>query len=482
MTPPLLLTIDQIVLLEIAAVILTLLQWLLVPHLLAQRNKQPAATMAWLLAILLLPAVGALFYLLVGNERVHRRHVRLARQLSTELGPDLPGETLRLDGAIDLRSGMPELPAINAVPPTQGNAADILPDGTSFFPLLLEAIRSAQHHIHLEFYIWQQDRAGTMVRDALADAARRGVEIRIMLDEIGSLTTWRRFFRPVLDAGGHFTWFRTFAPLRGRFHLNLRNHRKLVVIDGIVAMTGGMNIGTEYWGATNGLPPYRDLQVRLRGPVVRQLAEVFAQDWHFATGERLTRTEFYPPACAEGTVGIQIVPGGPDNEVNEVQLSMLAIVGRAQESIRLMTPYFVPEPPLLIALQLAAMRGVDVQLLVPRKCDHWYLTQVTRSYYQDLLPHGIRIFEYRPRLLHAKAAVVDGRFTMLGSANLDVRSLKINFELNVLLCCPDCAAQTTQLFERNLVESSEISLREHSRRPVRQRVAEAVLRPFAPLL
>ena len=457
-------------------VAVTVLQWTLIPRLLAQRCKSPNATLAWLWALLLFPIVGAVFYLLIGSERVVRKRLALVRALDTQLGPQRPR---RRGLASPLQ--MPELERVNGFPPSSGNAVSLLPDGTSYFPVLLEVIAAAQHYLHLEFYIWRRDRAGTIVRDALVKAAQRGVQVRVLVDEMGSLWLRRSFFAPLVKAGGEFSWFNTFSPRRCRFHLNLRNHRKLVLADGTAAFISGMNIGDEYWRGSDA-PPYRDLGVRLRGPAVTQLAEVFAQDWFFATGKGLKDLEYYPPVEPCGEVTAQIVPGAPDNDIDEIQLTTIALLHRAEKRVRLMTPYFVPETALLAALQLAAMRGVDVAILVPEKCDHFYLTHVMRSYYDDLLPHGVRIFEYQPRMLHAKVLTVDGRYTMAGSANLDIRSLRINFELNVLLACRDTTEAVDRLFDDNLANAREITLEIYQRRPFSHKMAEAVFRPAAPLL
>ena len=455
--------------------VLLLLQWGLLPHLLSQRTKSPNGTLAWLWAILLFPGIGGVLYLLIGTEKVKRRRLAAVAALDQEVF------LAEMEPPPDLLRRLPELAKINGRPATGGNAADLLPDGTSFFPVLLDVIETAREHVHVEFYIWRADRAGEMVRDALVRAARRGVEVRVLVDEIGSLWTGRRFFGVLEAAGGKFSWFRTFAPLSGRFHLNLRNHRKLVIADGEVALTGGMNVGREYWGGGD-RPPHSDLAVRLRGAVVAQLAEVFAEDWLFATGEALTAAVFHPRPLHCGSVGVQVVPGGPDNDLNEIQLSTLALVQRAQQRVWMMTPYFVPEPPLVAALQLAAMRGVDVRVMVPEKGNHWYLTHVTRSYFEDLLPYGVKIFCYRPRLLHAKMLTVDGGAVMVGSANLDIRSLRINFELNVLLDCTKTTEAAERLFERNEGDAVEVTVAGHRVRSGWQRIAEAVCRPLAPLL
>ena len=460
----------------IGAVVVAVLQWSLLPHLLAQRNKSPNATLAWLWAILLFPVLGGIAYFLLGSERLYRRRLRLVHDFECKaglLGNPVPCQFL---------SNMPELALINGFPSTGGNAGELLVDGTSFFPELLRDIAEAQHHVHLEFYIWAMDETGRAVRDALTAAASRGVEVRVLLDEIGSARTLRCFFRKLEKSGGRFSWFRTFSPLRGRFHLNLRNHRKLVIVDGKIALTGGMNIADEYWMGGKEAP-CRDLHLRVIGPVVTQLAEVFAQDWYFATHEALIeRSHYYPVLEAAGGVEIQVVPGGPDNDLNEIQLSVLAMVHHTRQRLRLITPYFVPEDAVLCAIQLAAMRGVQVELIVPARGDHFYLTHVTRSYYGDLLPYGVRIFEYQPTFLHSKIGIIDDHSAMCGSANLDVRSLRLNFELNLAFYSPELAGGLNDLFESYLPDCREVSLEAHSQRKFHLRLMEVVCRPLTSLL
>ena len=456
--------------------IITVLQWGLVPHLLAQRNKSPNATLAWLWAILLFPVVGGITYFLMGSERVHRRRLHLIHDLESRTGPlgELP--------TCEFLSKVPELERINGFPPTGGNGVVLLSTGDAFFTDLLRTISEARHHLHLQFYIWSTDRTGRTVRDALIAAADRGVQVRVLLDEIGSVSTTRHFFRKLEKAGGKFSWFHTFSPLRGRVHLNLRNHRKLVIADGQVALTGGMNVADDYWMGSKG-PPHRDLHVRVTGPAVSQLAAVFAEDWYFAKGEALINPrEFYPEQPADGAVELQVVPGGPDNDLNEIQLTVLAMLQRTRQRLRLMTPYFVPEDAVLSAIQLAAMRGIQVELMVPARGDHFYLTHVTRSYYEDLLPLGVRVFEYQPSLLHAKVGIIDDHSAMCGSANLDVRSLRINFELNIAFHSPELAAELNGLFEQNLKDCREVTEESHAARPFRHKLLEVACRPLTSLL
>jgi len=459
----------------VAAVLLV--QWGLVPRLLAQRSKSPNATLAWLWALLLFPGVGAILFLLIGNDRLQRKRLALVSALTQ----DLAGTSAAARSGTEATFGMPELEHVTRFPATSGNAVDVLDEGTSFFPVLMSTIAEAQQHLHVLFYHWKDDRAGSDVLDVLVAAAQRGVKVRVVIDEIGSLSLRRSYFNRLIDAGGEFSFFGTFAPLQGRFHLNLRNHRKLLVADGKIALIGGMNVADTYWRCVKS-PPYNDLALCLRGRVAVQLNEVFAQDWYFATGQELKDSALYPAAESVGDVRAQVVPGAPDNGLHEVQLATLALLHRARKTVRLMTPYFVPEYPMIAALQLAAMRGVDVAILVPAECDHFYLTHVMRSHYLDLLPYGVRILEYHPRMLHAKSITVDGQYLMSGSANLDPRSLRLNFELNVLLDSPEATRIVDTLFEQGAAYAHAVTIEAHQRRPLRDKIAEALFRPASALL
>ena len=462
-------------------IVIWVLTWGLIPLVLAQRTKTPVAILAWVWAILLLPVVGAVGFLLFGSERVQRKRLRLVSAFRSTIPKS--GETMAAEGrGPDLGKDWPELHVINRMRSTQGNHLELLPDGETFFPRLLELIHGAQHSICCQFYIWNTDATGREIRDALTAAARRGVAVRVLLDEVGSALLWKSFFKELVAVGGKFAWFGTFAPLRGSFQLNLRNHGKLVIADGVTALTGGMNIGDEYWKGAGKTLPYRDMQVAVQGPAVNQLMQQFAQDWYFATREALADESFYPEPLRTGNHSVQLVAGGPDNDLNEIQLSLLSLLHRAQQRIWIMTPYFVPEPPLMTALQLAAMRGVDVRIMVPRQGDHAYLTAVTRSYYEELLPHGVRIYEYRPRMLHAKVSTIDGRYAMTGSANMDIRSLRINFELNLLIAGEAIIQQIEQMMEQDFACSDRVRLMKFQLRPLRQKIAEAICRPLAPML
>jgi len=459
-----------------------LLTWLAIPHVLLS-SKRPASTLAWVWAILLFPFVGTAFYFAIGTDHFKRRRLRyIARQA-------LPAHDETPHAQSTLASTPPHtqallrgLAAINRIPPATTNCADLLVDAAEFYPRLLDAIRSAQHHVHVEFFIWRNDACGREFRDALAAAARRGVQVRLLLDQIGCIGISRRFFQPLVEAGGQFSWFYA-LPFGSHIRLaNLRNHRKLQIIDGRIAFVGGMNIGEEY-AKPPGHPEYwRDAQLELGGAVLTQLQESFATDWLFATRERLDAAAYYPVHDAAGGQLCQVIAGGPDLPREPIPKSLVALLNAAQKRVWIATGYFAPDLLLLAAMQLCAARGVEVRVLISEKSDHPLLVHVGRSYYEELLRFGVRVFEYSAGINHAKAILLDEDWVMVGSANSDNRSMRLNFELNVLVQSPAAAAELERMMEEDFAASREISLRGFLPRPLGRRLLEAALRPLAPLL
>ncbi|MBW8780420.1 MAG: cardiolipin synthase [Verrucomicrobia bacterium] len=444
-------------------------------------RKRPAATLAWAWGILLFPYLGALFYWGIGadrlrRKRLHRRagfHSLWAGQPAVDDVSELPEED-----AVFSR----QISRLNDIPATQAAQAWLLPEANTFYDALCARIAAARHHVHIQFFIWRADPTGDRLRDALLAAARRGVRVRVLLDEVGSVTLSARYFQPIVAAGGEFSWFLTINPRRHRYLFNLRNHRKLQIIDGRHAFVGGMNVGREYQGLDPAVGPWRDLQVELEGPVARILQESFADDWYFSTGKKIGEPGYYPQTSAEAAWPALVIAGGPDSPSSPMQKSLIAVINRARRRLWLATGYFVPNQATLIALQLCAARGVDVRLLITEKTDHPALLRIGRSFYDDLLSAGVRIFEYSPALHHTKAGVIDDEWLLVGSANIDNRSMHVNFELSVLLRMPPLVAALAGQLETDFAACTEIDAVTFARRPLREKIYESICRPFAPLL
>jgi len=284
------------------------------------------------------------------------------------------------------------------------------------------------------------------------------------------------------EAGGHFSWFYSLPLWRHSRFMNLRNHRKLQIIDGDIAFVGGMNVGREHLYGYPSTGPWRDAQLLVEGSAVRYLQRIFAEDWFFATDERVSGGEYFPRNGAKEEHILQIISGGPDLPREPLPKSMLSVLTGARHRVWLTTGYFVPTQNFLTGLQLCAARGVDVRLLVSEKSDHPFLVQVGRSFYEDLLEWGVRVFEYTKGINHKKAMLLDDDWLMIGSANSDNRSMRLNFELNLLAYAPEQAARLEEVLRREFEESVEIHFKHFRNRPFSRRLLEAALRPLAPML
>jgi cardiolipin synthase len=463
--------------------------WGFIPHLLLLK-KRPSATLAWLWAILFIPLLGALIYGFFGTDRLKRRRLKRRHLFSarttrqpvpagtTDAGTTgLLGELPRRD-----RQFLQLLSRINQLPVSSATGLRILCNAAEYYPALAQRIRAAVHHVHLEFYIWQDDETGARFLQLLTEAAQRGIRVRLLLDGVGSHGFAEQRLADFTAAGGRFSWFQSLDPKRLRFFMNLRNHRKLQIIDGHTAFVGGMNIGREHEQPAAGTGHWRDVQVEATGPVAGELQEVFADDWFFATGEKIADPDYYPVPTGTPRHPVHIVLGGPDRRNEPISKSLVSLLNEAGDRVWITTGYFVPDGIVLTALELAASRGVDVRLLIAEKNDHPWLVTVGRSYYGELLAVGVRIFEYSAGIHHAKIALADDCWAMIGSANLDYRSMRLNFELNLLFHSREHNAGLARILEHDFALCREIDPAEFARRPFPRKFAEAALRPLSPML
>jgi cardiolipin synthase A/B len=454
------------------------------------RRKEPSSTIAWILALVLLPALGAPLFLLFGRDRV-RLPAKRKRELDALVRAQVAASLEEPANAE--RASTPPLGSLeralfrvgrrlSQTCATSGNKVDVLVDGTATYDAIGAAIDGARHHVHAQYYLIRDDATGRWFRDRLVAAAKRGVSVRLLMDGFGCFALGRSWRRPLQRAGVRVA---DFLPMRSVLlqPVNLRNHRKIVVVDGETAFTGGFNVGDEYKGTMPGVGAWRDLHLRIAGPAAVDLQRVFFQDWAFATKEPIEPREYFPrDPPARGDATIAIVPSGPDTRNEAIhRLFFGAIVG-AQREISITTPYFVPTESLLVAMELAAMRGVDVKLVLPGRSNHRVTFHAGRSFYSQLLEAGVEIREYQPGMVHGKAMVVDSQVVLVGSANMDLRSFRLNFEVHALVHDETTAARLRDAFEEDSAKSRRVDVAEWRVRPWTLRVKEGGARLVSPLL
>jgi len=453
-------------------------------------RRPPAATLAWLLALLFLPYVGAIIYFFFGPRRLRRKRLRYAKGRSAVAGKAdamlARPANLSEDIFLRYRQLAALIERLDQPAPARAQALRIYAEGDECYADMLAAIESAKHHLHLEYYIWRDDQIGTRMRDALVERARAGVQVRLLLDAVGSTTTADAFFRPLEEAGGEVAWFNRPRVMKLRLrYFNFRTHRKILVVDGTVAFTGGMNVTDDHAssgaGDSGSAGGWRDTHLRIEGAPAGQLQRVFLDDWVFAHGPCEIQPGFFPDCAATEGPFVQVAASGPDQETWAIQRLLFNAIANARSSIRITTPYFVPDEPMLAALIAAALRGVSVRILVPKKSDSFLVTAAARSYFDELARLGVEIWEYGPQMLHAKTAVFDDIVSVVGSANFDNRSFRLNFEVVAVVYGGSIARRLNTLFDADIV--SAVRYRSPGRkRPVHERLLMGAARLFSPLL
>jgi cardiolipin synthase len=450
------------------------------------RRKEPSSTFAWIFVLLAFPALGIVLFWYLGRDRV-RRPVRTRLEVGSVMRQRLED---RITGSVtmpaaardslleaqpeELRGVMRLATKMGRADLVKGNRVELLVGALPTYEALVRAIDAATQHVHLEFYAFRRGEAADRVIKALERAADRGVKVRLLYDAFGSLGVGRAL-RGLRHRGGKAFPFFPLDPIRRAATINLRNHRKVVVIDGSLGYCGGINVGDEF-------VPWRDVMLRLEGPAVAQLQAVFVEDWFFATRESLDQDACFPPLEDKGESILQCVQSGPDQTVESIHRLYFAAIAAARERVWISTPYFVPDRAILLALQTAALRGVDVRVVVPAHSNYPIAKWAGDSFYDELLGSGVRIFEYGPEMLHTKALVVDGRFATVGSANLDVRSFRLNFELVVVVYDEDIVFELTELHSSDQRSSRELVHETWEKRGWGARIREGVGRLVSPML
>ncbi|MBK9030873.1 MAG: cardiolipin synthase [Myxococcales bacterium] len=468
--------------------ILTLLElvWIIVAGIVVVLQRRSAtSTLAWLFALAFLPVVGFVIYWVIGPQRLTRK--KLARRVSRQV------VRAAMAGLAEARTSAPEHARLSLVPLGLGEApplpaVHITPyfDGDSTYRAICAAIEAATHHVHLEYYIWEPDVIGTRLRDLLIAKAKAGVEVRMLVDATGSAGLRRGWRRPLYQAGVQFAWFNpiTFKLWRRR-RADFRSHRKIVVCDGVVGFTGGMNVADAH-AAEFGPNYWRDTHLRFDGPAVASLQRAFLQDWYYASGTLPSQAVAYFPEVSvpddEHGDAVQVVASGPDEPGYAVHKTYFAAITSARSRLWITTPYFIPDDAIMTALAVAALGRVDVRVLVPKKGDSRVVDLAARSYFAELLAAGVKIFEYEPRFIHAKTMVIDDDLAIVATANLDNRSFRLNFELAAVVYGQHLVGQLAAAFVEDLRSARAIVADELARQRFRTRLGQASARLLSPLL
>lgn len=457
-------------------------------------RRESSSIWAWLLVLFFIPIVGFILYLLLGRKLTRRRMFRWSgrKKIGIETLVDYQIESIK-EGSFEYKlsetaSKYKELIYMNLLSNhavlTQDNHIHIFDDGQDKFNRLLEDIAEAKHHIHIQYYIFRLDRLGTRILDALIEKARQGVQVRVLYDEMGSRGVHKKDFKALIEQGGEVeVFFPSVLPLINP-RMNYRNHRKIVVIDGKVGYIGGFNVGDEYLGLKEKFGYWRDTHLRINGSSVQPLQTRFLLDWNQASDRKNLEYEdsFFPTFYRQGNTAIQIVSSGPDSDWEAIKNGYIKLINMAKKYVYIQTPYFIPDDAFINAVRIACLSGIDVRIMIPNKPDHIFVYWATYYYVGLLIEAGAKVYVYENGFLHTKMVVIDDEAASVGTANIDSRSFKLNFEANAFIYDTDVAHQLAELFERDILYSSELTPEKYKNRSTIIKLKESISRLLSPIL
>ncbi|AIQ11589.1 cardiolipin synthase [Paenibacillus durus] len=453
--------------------------------------RRPQRAIAWLFLLFCCPPLGLLIYYILGRDYRKIRKLKAHPAATRRALHDYAAERSRIITRTE-DTGNPELTGrkellhlldgLSESPVTGRNASRILVNAGEAYESMLQAMESASEHIHLEFYIFRDDATGERFQDVMIRKARQGVKVRLLCDGLGSRKLGRRFLRPLASAGVETHFF--LPPLASLFggRFNYRNHRKILIVDGLVGFTGGINIGDEYLGKDPKMGFWRDTHLRLEGDAVYFMQHVFLKDWQLVSGERLSHPRMFPVHGCGGDEGVQIIGSGPDGDIDANQAMIFAAICAAKSRIWIASPYFIPDPAILRALKNAVLRGADVRIMIPSKPDSALVYYASLSYLDNLLDAGVKFYRYRKGFMHAKVWIADGLLASVGSVNMDMRSFYSDFELSAILLQPQRIEELADQFRRDLEGSEAIDPDLFRQRGKLARAAEEICSLLSPLL
>ncbi|MEG0497828.1 MAG: cardiolipin synthase [Carnobacterium sp.] len=430
-----------------------------------REKRDIAATWAWLVVLVMLPVFGFVFYLFIGNKLSRKKIFDIKAQESIGMSELVEAQKELLADDEDLLStkqaseNAKEMASLFLESDesilTKGNKVQLFTDGAKKYESLIADIYKAKHHIHLIYYIFKDDKIGNRVLEALENRAAAGVEVLVIYDALGSRSLKATFFKKLESLGGRAESFfgSRYSIINMRF--NYRNHRKIVIIDGKIGYTGGFNVGDEYLGEYKKFGYWRDTHMKIEGNAVLPLQSRFLMDWNATvTHHKLEYQEnYFPLIKKQGKTNMQIVSSGPDTEIQQIKKGYIKMISMAKEYIFIQTPYFVPDDSLLETLEIAVMSGIDVKIMIPNKPDHPFIYRATTYYAAEMVAAGAEVYIYDNGFLHAKTMVIDGEICSIGTANFDVRSFKLNFEVNAFIYDHEVAKQQRDIFYKDIKKS-----------------------------
>ncbi|MFD1456428.1 cardiolipin synthase [Levilactobacillus lanxiensis] len=460
-----------------------------------REKRDIAATWAWMLVLVLLPVVGFIAYAFIGRKLPKGRMFRLKRQVAVQLEERLNQQREEIGDKI-MPADQISHSVINMVNMfmetdhaflARKNRVRVITDGHDLFHLMMEDIERAHSSIHIEFYTFYNDKIGNDILDLLVKKAQDGVEVRVIYDPWGSMGTWKRFFKPLIDAGGHVEAFLGTRSAVIDFRLNFRDHRKIVTIDGQVGYVGGFNIGDQYLGRKEKFGYWRDTHLRIVGSGVFSLQARFMLDWNATDRDHPFKDDriehkYFPLTKVKGETSLQIVSSGPDSDLQQIKMGYMRLIQTAEKRLWIQTPYLIPDDSVLDSLRIAAMAGVDVRIMIPDKPDHAFVYRATQYYARQLADDGVKIYFYHNGFIHAKTMVVDGRIASVGSANMDYRSFKLNFEINAFIYDPAVATQLEEIYEADMRHSELITPEKFKQQSAYLRFKQTASRLLSPIL
>lgn len=453
-------------------------------------RKDPTSSWAWVMVLLFIPILGFFLYLIFGKPISNRKIFSWDKKSRLGVKTTVQSQ-LRLLEENQFEFNQPDLiehkdlvylhlkndEAIY----TQNNGVDIFTDGQTKFDALLEDIEKAKKHIHIQYYIMRSDGLGNRLADMLIKKVNEGVEVRVLYDDMGSRSLKNSYIKRLKRAG---VMVEAFFPSRFivNFKINYRNHRKLAIIDGYIGYLGGFNVGDEYLGINKKFGYWRDTHLRVIGDAVQSMQTRFILDWNQASRDTILYNEDYYQTVSAGNVGMQIVTSGPDSEYEQIKNGYIKMIMEANDYICIQTPYFIPDESLRDALKIAVLSGVHVKIMIPNKPDHPFVYWATLSYCGDLIQAGAEIFIYQNGFLHAKTIIVDGRIASVGTANIDVRSFRLNFEVNGFLYDSEVVNRLQNEFDADLEKSTQMTRKLYDQRSIGIRFKESISRLISPVL